>query len=338
MVSTVIDNGAAVTQSWNGSLVSQDTTSILLNSLTISEGVHTLQIAVSSPNAMTDQDKTNDTLTTTVQYYAPVQTVSESFEGNTFPPAGWDIVNPDEYITWKKVTGIAKTGNASVMINNHDYSTTGQQDYLRLPQTNLAGVDSAFFTFQVAASTYTPVSTQNNTWDTLEVLLSKDCGVTYNSLYKKWGANLVTTAAADTGFFVPNASEWRRDSIDLTPYINSGDFLLAFRNTTEYENNIYLDDVNLRTLTINPNLKAAGFLVTPNPAHSSVSVQFYPNPANLRGIGLYNLLGQKLAEINVSSGQVGTLYNFDVSRYQMGMYVVRAVFTDKVLVKKFIKG
>lgn len=171
------------------------------------------------------------------------------------------------------------------MINNFNYTAHGQQDYLRLPTVNLGGTDSAFFSFNVAAAIFTDTAATNNSWDTLEVLLSTDCGLSYTSLYKKWGATLVTHANADISFFVPSAIDWRKDSVNLTPYINSGNILLAFRNITENKNNIYLDDVNVLTLTINPNLKAARFLVTPNPATSNIQVQFYPNPFGLRGIG-----------------------------------------------------
>lgn len=337
VIKTVIDNGTPVIYNWSGTLSSLATTNINLNTITINQGIHNVNIYVSLPNGGIDQNNTNDSLSTTFQYYDAVSSVNESFEGTTFPPQGWDIVNPDNLITWKKVVGSAKTGSASVMINNFDYSILNQQDYLRMPEINLANVDSAFLTFQVAASTYTPTSTSGNNWDTLEVLISQDCGATYTSLYKKWGATLVTTTLEHTDSFAPAFNEWRRDSINLTTYNNSGKILIAFRNTNGFENNIYLDDINFRTLTINPNLKAAGFLVTPNPARDNLLVQFYPNPAKLRSIQLYNMMGQKLAEKTIAAGQGGTAYNFDIRRYAGGTYIVRAVFTDKVLVKKIIK-
>jgi hypothetical protein len=337
VVKTVIDNGTAVNYTWTGALASLASTSVTLNAVTITQGNHTVKIYTSSPNGGIDENTTNDTLTVPVQYYEAVQTVTEGFEGNTFPPQGWDIVNPDNFITWKKVTDIAKTGNASVMMNNFDYPNTDQKDYLRLPELNLVNIDSAFLSFQVAASTYTPTSTAGNNWDTLEVLISSDCGASYTSLYKKWGATLVTTVAENTDSFVPNSSQWRKDSINLTSFINGGKVLPAFRNTNGYENNIYLDDINIRTLTINPNLKATGFLVTPNPARNNILVQFYPNPTNLKSIQLYNLVGQKLAETTIATGLGATAYNFDINRYPAGTYIIRAVFADKVLLKKVIK-
>jgi Pregnancy-associated plasma protein-A/Secretion system C-terminal sorting domain len=337
VIKTIIDNGTPVSYNWTGTLNSLATANITLTAATVAPGIHTVKIFTAAPNGATDENNGNDTLTTTVQYFDAVTSVKESFEGTAFPPAGWDIVNTDKLITWKKATGIAKTGNASIVINNFEDQILNQQDYLRLPECNFVNVDSAFLTFQLAAATYTAVSTAGNNWDTLEVLISKDCGATYTSVYKKWGPNLVTVSGERTSAFVPGNTEWRRDSINLTAYSNAGKVLIAFRNTNGFENNIYLDDINVRTLIINPNLKAAGFLVTPNPATDNLLVQFYPNPAKLRAIQLYNLAGQKIAERNIAAGQTGTAYNFDIRRYPHGVYVLRAVFTDKVLTKKIVK-
>jgi hypothetical protein len=333
-----IDNGPASVITWTGNLASTETTTVTLPGLTTTTGNHVLTIYTTNPNGVTDEQKSNDTLRLQYQYYLPVTSVLESFEQTTFPPTAWDIVNPDGGLTWQKVTGIAKSGTSSVMINNFDYSAAGEKDDLRLPQVTIpATVDSAFFSFQVAAAVYTDVTTANNIWDTLEVLVSTDCGLTYTSLYKKWGASLVTNNAPLVSPFVPNAAEWRKDSINLAPYIGQTNLLLAFRNTTGYENNIYLDDVSLRTVTINPNLKRTGFLVTPNPTSGQLTVQFFPQPVNLRGIQVFNASGQKLSEISIGNNGGNNLYSLDLSRYAAGLYFVRAVFTDRVVVQKILK-
>ncbi|HTE09880.1 MAG TPA: M43 family zinc metalloprotease, partial [Chitinophagaceae bacterium] len=169
-VTAVVDNITAGTFTWTGSLAQLASTDITLNAITVTAGNHVLKLYVSNPNNNTDQNTVNDTLTINFQYNEPVTAVSEGFEGSIFPPTGWDIVNPDNGVSWQKVTGSAKTGNSSVMIKNHDYSSIGQQDYLRLPDASIAGADSAFFSFQVAAATYSDINTANNNWDTLEVL------------------------------------------------------------------------------------------------------------------------------------------------------------------------
>jgi hypothetical protein len=334
-VTTVIDNTSSTTYNWTGSLAQLASIDISVNPITVPAGTHILKVFLSNPNNSADQNTFNDTLSINFQYNNPVAAVTESFEGSVFPPAGWDIVNPDNGITWQKVVGVAKTGGNSVMINNLNYSATGQQDYLRLPDALLSGIDSAFFSFQLAAATYTDINTAGNVWDTLEVLISTDCGTTYNSVYKKWGATLVTHKAAITTSFVPTAAEWRKDSINISNYINGGKLLLAFRNTTGFENNIYLDDINLRTVTVNPNLKSRGFLVTPSPTSGQVTVQFYPQPTDVKGIAVFNMSGQKVAE-TIPNGQ-SNYYTLDISHAAAGAYMVRVVMGNNVVVKKIIK-
>lgn len=333
-----IDNVVVGTYRWTGSIANSQSQTITLNAAAITPGVHTISITIGLINGVTDEDLTNNTLTQTVQYFDPVTSVTESFEGAAFPPAGWDIVNPDADLTWQKVASIAKTGSASVVMNNFDYDRVGERDDLRLPTVNLSsGLDSAFLSFQVAAATYTATNTASNVWDTLEVLVSTDCGQTYTSLYKKWAGTLVTRSSPVTMAFVPAANEWRKDSINVSNLIGKTDLLFAIRNTSGFENNIYLDDIRLRTVTINPNLKASGFLVTPNPTNGPVVVQFYPQPSNLRGIQLLDGIGRKLAEVSTGTAAANTLYNFDLTGYPSGIYYVRAVFADKVLTKKISK-
>lgn len=331
-----IDNGKAVAYKWTGSLTKPSSLNITLDSITSTSGNHLLTVYISNPDNKADEDLSTDTLTTNFQYYPPVAAISESFESPVFPPAGWDILNPDNSITWERVTGFAKTGNASVKISNFNYNIIGATDELRLPQVNFGAVDSAFLSFQVAAAVYTDLQTTDNNWDTLQVLVSTDCGQTYTSLYNKYAATLVTRTAPTETEFEPTSSEWRKDSINLTDYIGKGNIIISFRNSTGYENDIYLDDINLRTVNINPNLKKQGFLITPNPTNGVIAVQFYPQPSNLKAIQIYNLMGQKISEVLINE-LATNYYSFDINKNAPGTYIVRVVYSDKVITKKIIK-
>ena len=168
------------------------------------------------------------------------------------------------------------------------------------------------------------------------MLVSTDCGATYTSLYKKWGNTLVTRKTPVTVPFVPTSTEWRKDSVDLTGYIGKGNLMVAFLNSSEYENNIYLDDINLYKISINPNLRAKGLLVTPNPTSGALSVQFYPNPTNLRAIVIYDMSGKKMLERTISNSG-STRYDFDLSAFASGLYTVRVIYSDKTVTQKVLK-
>ncbi|WP_315816105.1 M43 family zinc metalloprotease [Paraflavitalea speifideaquila] len=64
-----IDGGTPVGTAWTGSLASRATTNITLNNLTTVAGKHNLKIYVTDPNATTDGDMKDDTLTTVFEYF-----------------------------------------------------------------------------------------------------------------------------------------------------------------------------------------------------------------------------------------------------------------------------
>lgn len=327
-----IDDVTVGTSSWTGSLTRTSAIPITLPDYTITAGNHILSITVSEPNGNTDQDPSDNTISMAVQYYPPTEIISEGFETATFPPNGWDIVTANKEATWKPKSGIAKTGNASVMLDNFNNNGEAQKNELRLPDLTIASsVDTAFLSFEVAASAFGTA----NIPDTLEIGVSTDCGKSYSTVYQKWGASLNTTTTRINAF-APSLNEWRKDSVDLSRYIGAGKLLISFKYAHRQGNNIYLDDIRLRNVTVNPNLKAQGFLVTPNPTAGAIAVQFYPQPTNLRSIEIYSGTGQKLAQVNTSRGQ-NNYYRFDLGKYAAGTYFVRAVFSDKVLLKKIIR-
>jgi hypothetical protein len=337
-IKATLDNGTAFTTNWTGSLASLKETNVTLSAITVpAEGTHTLNVEISSPNGSTDENKTNDVLTLAFQYYqALTPPYKESFENATFPPVSWDIVNPDKNTTWERTTVAAKTGNASVVMRNYDYKANGQKDYLRLPLMNIISGDSAFMTFQLAAAAVTDTGTANNPFDTLEVLVSKDCGATFTSLYKKGGKDLLTVLKPDSVAYVPKSTEWRKDSVNLTSFINAGQILLAFVNTNEHENNVYLDDVNVYTYTASAVLKEKGFLIAPNPTTNRFTIQFYPYPTFVKGINVFNSQGQRVASQQLNApGSSG--YTFDLTGMASGVYMVQIVLGDGIITRKVIK-
>ena len=329
-------NGAVTTTAWSGNIPPQGTATILLNQMNLSNGVNAnLMVYTSNPNGSADQKPVNDT-GKLAGIVLPVTNLpfTEGFENATFPPLLWQRINTDNYLTWERTTRAARTGNASMFINNFDYDRNGAIDWMFSPLLPLKGRDSAFLTFNVAAATFNVPNLANNPVDTLEVLVTDDCGATYRSVYKKWGTELVTTGniAVDTGY-VPSAAQWRLDSVFLGDYSNSSrDYVqVVFRNTTNFENNIYIDDINVFARDVNPNLKRKVVMATPNPFKNIVTLQHYPSPANLEFINIYDMAGRLVWQRRVSLGQngvnIGPSYlELDLSTLNTGIYTIQVVY------------
>ncbi|MFT4016309.1 MAG: M43 family zinc metalloprotease [Agriterribacter sp.] len=332
-ISVILNGEVKDIYNWTGNLASWDTTSIRLPQYPIEQGDYTLLIKLSMPNGKADEDTANDILSKAILYYTPVTNIEESFEGDGTLPQGWDILTNENIKGWQKSGGVASTGKTSMQKAMDAYGS-GQKALLHLPETYFSGVDSAYLTFNIAAAPAVSAVVQSPV-DTLEVLLSQNCGVTYQSLYKQYGASLYTKNTVVAGFN-PSITEWRKDTVNLLGYIDKGNVLLAFRISNYNQSNIYIDDVNVFTVTVNPNLKAKGFMVTPNPTAGIVYVQFYPAPEKLQAIQVYTVTGQLIRNIN-TSGAALNLYTIDLTAQPPGMYIVRAVFKDRVEVKKIIR-
>lgn len=338
-INATVDGGTPVLTRWTGSLPSLSSIAVTLNDIsTGANGPHALKIQLSLPNGITDMNLVNDTMSRGYVYpVAVTPPLTEGFESETFPPTGWDILNADNSYTWERVTGVAKTGNAAIIARNFSYTQNGQIDYLRLPQVIITDADSAFLSFQVAAAIRTSAGTLFNSWDTLQVLASTNCGITWTSLYKKWGGPLSTRSGITNSEFVPSASEWRKDSVNLTTYIGKGPVMIAFANSTGNENNVYIDDINLYKKGTHNGLNEQGWLIAPNPSNGPLTVQFSAPPVNLKAIALYNSTGQKVAEKLVGNNTPATIYQFNLGRYASGVYVVKLVYSDHTVSRKIIR-
>ncbi|MEN9570445.1 MAG: hypothetical protein RL172_1676, partial [Bacteroidota bacterium] len=192
---------------------------VLSPSLSPAVGAHTLKIYTLNPNGQQDLRPSNDT-TTILFTVAPslVLPYSESFERTPFPPAnGSAVINPDAPgITWQRVTTAGRPGNASMRINCYNYEpddngNVGQRDIYRTPKIDVSVLDSLTLSFNVAHQPYFGADVSAPTNDSLNILYSTDCGISWRrTSYSKGGASLSTVNGTTSASFTPaNASQWR---------------------------------------------------------------------------------------------------------------------------------
>lgn len=346
-VTYVLDNGAAVVSNFTGLNILKNTNqSFNLTAMNAPVGVHTFRAYVSdlvTNSGAGDQYTSNDTLFKSFTVVGSVAApLVEGFENPTFPPTGWAIVNPDGVITWQRDTVAARTGRASAFVNNYNYPANGSRDELYTPQVTYTGVDSVFLNFDVAATTYSYPGSTAIPLDTLEVLVTNDCGATYTSIYKKWGNELQTVNdpnAPQTIEFIPSGrSQWRNEQLNLSAYASRSPIQLVFRNTTNFENNIFIDNVNVSTKTLPAKLKEQGYLIYPTPFASSFYIQHLLPPTELRGVAVYNSIGQRVWAREYSSTGATSLMQIDLSRYAKDVYTVVLRYTNRTVSQKVIKA
>lgn len=331
-----VDNGAPQTATvvTGVSIPRFATATINLSTMTTTVGTHTIKVYSFEPvtaNGTGDEYTFNDTLT---RSFNVLNTVSaplvESFVGTAFPPANWTVLNPDGSITWRRNAAGSKNAG-SAYVNTYNYASNGQIDDLVTPFVRYNDVDSVKLSFDLAASTYSYPGSTAIPLDTLEILASKDCGATFTSVYKKYGTDLQTINAPNdpqTAEFIPTGpSQWRAENIDLSQFSGSNQIALIFRVTNNFENNIFIDNVNLRTQTLPPQLKQQGYVVYPSTFHNSFGVWHYQTPTNLKFLNVYNSAGQ-LVWTKQFSGNADRQMTIDLTGKAAGVYMVELGYTD----------
>ncbi|MFM1744957.1 MAG: hypothetical protein RLZZ630_894, partial [Bacteroidota bacterium] len=341
-INYLIDNNTPAVFNWTGTLPSLSSVQLTLPAQTALPGPHTFTAYTSNPNGVTDLNPANDSASTNFTVLTSGQALpySEGFEG-AFPPNGMQLINPDGGFTWEQTTAAFKSGSKSAFINNYDYNANGQVDELILPNFDLGTAVSPTMSFWLAYRLYTNPSTTPNYSDTLEVQVSTDCGATYTSIYKKFGIPLVTTPTPynTSAAYVPIASHWRRDSIDLSTYSAFNNVVLKFKHITDYENNLYLDDINLgsnATTGVGEQSGSTLLRVYPNPAGSQLNIDLSAWNTQDLSLRIVDLTGRLISEQSSLPGS--GVFVLDISNLAQGMY--RVEVRDNVTVSSlpFIKN
>jgi PKD repeat protein len=171
--------------------------------------------------------------------------LSEGFENNY--PQFWTTKDDgDDGVGWVLSGNAGGYGNSlnAMLFDNYNNDANGKRDEFRTPQLNFQNLDSVNLTFDVSYARY-----DGGYHDTLSVLVSTDCGNTFTEVYNK-GYSDLATAPDNTGFFIPDPTQWRTETVSLTPYINEPNLMIIFQNRGHYGNSLYIDNVNLSAYTV----------------------------------------------------------------------------------------
>jgi hypothetical protein len=274
-----LNNGSVQNFTWSGNLSTSQTASINIPTINVTPGNHTLRVWTSNPNGGTDMNFNNDTATVNFTITSPTITnlpITQDFQSPTFPPTGWNRVNPDNATTWVRSINVGGfgTSSASMFIDNFNYNAIGQRDYLESPTFDLSSVtDPVIVVFDVA---YARFSASN--YDSLIVSVSTDCGGTWTRLYAKGNQILSTNGGANvTSPFTPSSSQWRKDTVSLQAYLGQPNVKVRFENYCGYGNNLYVDNINITSSVPTAAVSISG---TPNPSCAGQSVTFTATPTN----------------------------------------------------------
>jgi hypothetical protein len=165
-----------------------------------------------------------------------------------FPPTGWTIVDPNNNNTWYRATAGSQGSTASAGIDNYNFNLPGNQDDIVSPPISTTGLDSVIIRFDVAHKNFPGLD------DHFRVLVSNDCGNTFNPVLSLDDPTTYPTAGASTADYpTPGPTDWAAKRVSIGgPIIAGGQVIVAFRNINGFGNRAFLDNINI-----------SGYIATP---------------------------------------------------------------------------
>lgn len=343
-IGITVNNGTVINTSWTGFLNTYAWTEVELPLVEFNQfGNNSLKIFTRNPNNTADMRSENDTLSIIMNVTPPAATylpIAQGFETNPFPGNNWVNSSTSGWITHN--SGGFGASNRSIVrkIFEDLPDVYGRTDTLQSPNITINNaLDSMYLTWNYAYQrrNLSPPSTFT---DTLRVMVSVDCGQTWQIVRQRAGASLQTVGSFGTNNagFVPTATQWANDSADLTPFIaQSSTLRFAVVSVSGRNNNIYIDNLNLTSRQLGPvgfpleSLKEnTSFKMYPNPAQSRVTVQHDLLVDREAKLSMYNLSGQALSSFVIRGDASG---NAEVELLQMasGMYIIELQTNNQVL-------
>jgi len=330
-----IDGGTAVTLPWSGSLAPGQTATQAIGVVNSTPGSHVFKAYITNPNGTAvfntqfDSQQQNFSILSNIGAAAPVV---EAYANTTFPPAGWVLDNADQGPTWTRKTGAGAFSTTACAKMDFYNSAAGNVDELYMPNANMTlSATSATLEFSVAYASYAGEA------DQLDVLVSTNCGTSWTNVFSKSGANLAT-AANTTASFTPTATQWRFESVNMTPYLNQTNVLVKFKATSAYGNNLYIDEINLHggasTAGISNLTAVNGFNVFPNPVNNAATLTISTIKTEKVTVDVVDMLGNVLMSRDLGAINGDYRMELDATNWNAGLYFVNVRTAQGTATKK----
>lgn len=335
------------TVSWSGNLVEHQSVLIDLpayNASSLHTGTHNAMVRIIGVNQYVA-----DTFTDFNRILKPVHIMTDSRMlpystgfSNENSLKEWAFHESGDYIMPFEYDDGALNSVNSIFI----FDNAGTREEVISPKLNLSNQSNAYLHFNVDYNyvKYTANIFMDTVFaDTLEVLVSVDCGATYSSVFKQAGpglsgheAPLMNPLSLQEMFVSKNTSKYRGFTVDLRAFTGQENVMVKFSYISALGGYIYLDDVAVNTspVSVKETADIHSLLdVFPNPTTGDLKININAD-VRIKAVTVYNITGQ---EIWKQAGNNAANQHIDVSALPAGVYWMQVQTDAETINAKFVK-
>jgi hypothetical protein len=304
---TITQGGNTVsTGTYTGSLATYGIATITCTPITNPSSGAMVATVTTSGDALATNGVINTALTV---YTAAAAPLTQDFAATNFPYSEYKVSSTSG-TNWTYSTGTMK-------FDCFNYSDGSKGD-LSIEPVNLSSVVDPSLSFDVAYRGYTAATPEN---DKLEVFVSTNCGTSWTSVYNKQGATLSTGATQTASFTPATAADWRNETVSLAAYAGQSEVFVKYVGTSNYGNNMYIDNINISSATSLSENELTSLSVYPNPASTEVNVSFEAKNANYL-VKLVDLQGRVISNQNLTNLNGTQVISIPTENVAKGSYIV----------------
>lgn len=352
-------NGTTNTYNWTGELTDAKYLDIELPELNLSEnGRYNIDIFYSNANGETVTENwlfNSQTCSFNVVSPSIALPYTEDFEDVDLFQNHWIEQGSGNYLTWSQAE-VGKDASIGLFMLNTllAYENYGLIETLHSNSYDYSSAEKPALSFDIACQNthYTTAVFSQDLYltDTLEILMTKDNGNTYTSIFKKWGDDLRTYTEElvdpldmNLYFVEPTADEWKTWDLDLSSYQPNANTRFKFNCISGSGSFMILDNIKFydKAAVSVADERVTELNVYPNPVMIAqpLVINFNSKKSGNVTISLYNENGEKSATLYNGMIAEGTnTLAVNIPNLAKGAFIIQAemngtLFNDKIIIK-----
>lgn len=257
----------------------------------------------------------------------------QGFESSSFPPTGW-ASETQTSIAWTRTTSAFSAGIGSAFVPINASTPDKVLFALSTPSMDFSGIKDPVLRYKTAYAQNLSSSSER-----FRVYASEDCGRSYILIFQRGGAQMAS-APNQNPPFIPKADQWKDYQVLMNTFKDKTNVIIKFEVESNSGNAVYIDDINITSLS-SVNYKKGSFQgveVYPNPFSDDLNIQILSEDNEKMFYQITDLAGRlllKSSEIELKEGQ--NTINIDANKLNAGVFFVTLETESKRFSSKIVR-